>query len=303
MDYDRVAAFVDGLDSKPVSCNPVKKSRRRRRWDLLFVFCGGFCVTLLVCLQFLFPLVSKVEDDTGILDVSGVDGVLLDVGDEDWYNDSSAWYWDNFTAPENSFGIGSYNRRILNNEYLYHWAEQFIRWDCYGLNPNTGEWQNTFQGTPLKGNYFFIDKVWDNNSGFMKYTLNLTTPPTPVPVKYLVYFSVEKEVLSYVNSSWNNQSVMLNFSFQGENVSLFYDWSDYYNTAEWNATDRFRGFKTVNGKEFFYMGMRTKNAIVGGSSFSIDPTFGEWDSNEGTRPIMNNGAFYLYGSLHSPASS
>jgi len=202
-----------------------------------------------------------------------------------WENTSA---YNHYRVEGNAFG-GTSGKEI-NWSYFWKWASQYVKWNFWGWNPQTEEWQTHYQGIPIKGNYGFINKTynWDDNESAntsSKITIAINPPFT---TRYRFGLAVDGRIKDYVNRSGQYEYILnVNINATNETYQVVFNWSDIAQYIQNGFIMVKHGFKTRNNQEFFYFIIETVNPLNQGQWYELDPTFGKTTDGANNRDCDN----------------
>jgi len=203
-------------------------------------------------------------------------------------------YW---SPPGNNLGIQ--NIKTVNYTYFWKYFTNHTKWQMEGWNPQTQQWQGSYQGHNLN-EYLHLTRVRNTDNHSEKITLNFTSPYT---TRYRFIFGIDLQVKNYVNRTGHHEYMLTYPVSETDNYTVFFNWSDIVPLVQQGKITLSHGIKNMSGVEAFWFMITGNSNLPAGRSFEIDPTFGSEDltswSEEQQEPCM--GGFYLMNSAAGEA--
>lgn len=182
---------------------------------------------------------------------------------------------------------GAFGRYVLNPEYCRQWLKDNFFWRLQASADNS-TWQNANQLLKIDINY-------DDANLTAKLTLTLNTTLAPKALYYRFDLACNASMKEYLNESTLSQ---WNFKVPvgDRDMFVYFNWSDIKPLIQSGKVFFKHGIKTVEGQDYFWFRIQTRNKIPVGTVFVVDPTYGliadavtnswEYDEQEGRYPDM-----------------
>jgi len=229
---------------------------------------GSFAVAFILGSILFLPIFDK---RTGFQILTGTKDSNLPVLGDDTLKPYIYW-----TAPKNSIGVDK--TTDINVTFYRNWLNTTVAWNLEKSTDNS-HWINCTKLLKIK-------KDWNTINLSEKHTLSWVTDENA----YYRLLLKTDDVKSYKDLSADARNakdkMLLNFSITStEDYNIYYDWSDYSKSAEFNKTSMTKEVASVGNKQQFNWYVYTNTKLAKDEKFSIDPTFGSTGGTGSTTSI------------------
>jgi len=246
-------------------------------------------------LVFIFMLFTSLSNLSIITNVSADPPI----GDEPVVPEP--YLYEEFIAPPNSFGMGDTTFKDVNISFYRSWLNTTVVWSLQKSVDNI-HWLDCSK-------LLVVVKDWDAINLSEKHTLSWVSDENA----YYQLLLKTDDVKSYQDKSISakdaEDKILLNFSItESEDYNIYYDWSDYKNSAEYGKTAMVKDVISISHKQTFNWRVYTSVKMGKWEKMVIDPEFGYSSEGTGTAILSyNNGlgtlSEYYRGLRASPASN
>jgi hypothetical protein len=204
-------------------------------------------------------------------------GFLIPTGDEPIDENLEPyvfWY-----APPGSFGIDK--SKEVNISFYRNWLNDTIVWSLQKSTDNV-HWLDCNKLLEIK-------KDWDPINLSEKHTLSWIADEEAY-YQLLLKTDGVKDYQDLSNAKDDKQDrMLLNFSItESEDYNIFYDWSDYKASPEFNKTVFSKSMDIVSNKQQFSWKVYTNVKMLKDEKMVIDPTFGDSGLTGATNLVMED---------------
>jgi len=188
-------------------------------------------------------------------------------------DDPEAYFYEYFTPPDDSFGLGETVFKDINRSLLKQKIKNNCDWALQVRNPQTGEWVNITQRLNIHLN-------WSNLTNSYKITMNFTTLDQGVNLDYRIALLFKTRVKNFVNKTGEHEVTFEIPANKTEWYNLSFNWSDM---LQYSGLIFNHGKKNIGGEDFFYFIVR-RNNIPPDFYVELDPTFG---NKKNVKPVYS----------------
>jgi len=231
---------------------------------------------------------NKKKTIGGIVAVSMASAgvMLLPMGDEAEPLPQPFLY-EEFIAPEHSFGMGDTTFKTVNWSYFKQLFNAHCDWIIEYKRYSTSSWTNGNQ-------YMTIEKSWNETLSGWKFNLILDVPVDVYSARFT--FGCDLVVLDYVERDGWQVNINYTIPNTDEVYNVFFNWSDMANIPNIVFT------KGVLDDVFWF---RFRRDNIPSGHYEFDPTFG-WDNSASNLLFMADSylptTYYLLGQTGTPES-
>jgi hypothetical protein len=277
-------------------CGKCKKKRKykpnKKHLAGFGVFFGLCLVVWVIFSNFPISMFSRKEETE---DIQPLDTNIPTAGDEQWNSNGSVYFYENWTAPPESFGIKNATFKFLNTSWFQGFTNKYLK-TLLRASFNNETWYNASQG--LTTIY-----TWNEDNDSVKISWILNTTEAPDDMFYQLYIGLDKKCQNFINGSINNYTVTFevpNLGSDNATLNIVFNFTDIVNLIQSGKVWFTKGIKTIDNQTFFYGKIQTKDKLPNTiKNFTIDPTFGETGTGTGN---LGDFADTVIGSPASPAS-
>jgi hypothetical protein len=185
-------------------------------------------------------------------------------------------YW---SAPPDSFGISE--TKDVNISFYRSWLNSTVVWSLQKSTDNV-HWLDCSK-------LLLVEKDWNPINLSEKHTLSWVSDSEA----YYQLLLKTDDVKSYQDKSIDarqaEDKMLLNFSItDSEDYYIFYDWSDYKASPEFNKTVFSKSMDIVSNKQQFSWKVYTNVKMLKDEKMVIDPTFGDSGLTGTTNLVMED---------------